>query len=107
MLVEIARLLLDLVFSLFGALLLLRVWMQATQLPPRNPLSQGVFQFTNWMVLPLRRIVPGVGLGPDMFGPPAPAMLLPLRRKRVPPAGEQASAPVPQGPFAALAALKR
>ncbi|MGC7404147.1 YggT family protein [Pandoraea pneumonica] len=61
MLVEIARLLLDLVFSLFGALLLLRVWMQATRLPPGNPLSQGIFQFTNWLVLPLRRVVPGVG----------------------------------------------
>ncbi|MBN4674846.1 YggT family protein [Pandoraea nosoerga] len=61
MLVEIARLLLDLVFSLFGALLLLRVWMQMTRLPPRNPLSQGIFQFTNWIVLPLRRVLPGVG----------------------------------------------
>ncbi|GAB3626540.1 membrane protein [Pandoraea terrae] len=61
MLVDIARLLLDLVFSLFGALLILRAWSQASRLPPRNPMSQGVFQVTNWLVLPLRRVIPGVG----------------------------------------------
>jgi len=53
------------------------------------------------------RIVPGGGLAPEMYGPPAPAMLVPIRRRRTPPA-----APVPRvvdqrGPFAALAALKR
>jgi ATP-dependent RNA helicase SUPV3L1/SUV3 len=54
------------------------------------------------------RIVPGGGLGPEVYGPPAPAMLVPLRRRR--PAPEPRPAPVPerlaQGPFAALAALK-
>jgi ATP-dependent RNA helicase SUPV3L1/SUV3 len=51
------------------------------------------------------RIVPGVGLGPNEHGPPAPAMLLPLRRRRAPVA---AAAPRrAHGPFAALAALKR
>ncbi len=53
------------------------------------------------------RVVPGGGMGPGEYGPPAPAMLLPLRRRRVmvPTAG------VPErgghGPFAALAVLKR
>jgi ATP-dependent RNA helicase SUPV3L1/SUV3 len=51
------------------------------------------------------RIVPGVGLGPDEHGPPAPAMLLPLRRRRAP---VTAAAPRrAHGPFAALAALKQ
>ncbi len=51
------------------------------------------------------RIVPGVALGPDEHGPPAPAMLLPLRRRRAP---VTAAAPRrTHGPFAALAALKR
>jgi ATP-dependent RNA helicase SUPV3L1/SUV3 len=51
------------------------------------------------------RIVPGVGLGPNEHGPPAPAMLLALRRRRAPLA---AVAPRrAHGPFAALAALKR
>ena len=51
-------------------------------------------------------IVPGGGLAPEMFGPPSPAMLAPIRRRRVvvsPPA----RAVEPRGPFAALAALKR
>ena len=53
------------------------------------------------------RVVPGVGMGPGEYGPPAPAMLLPLRRRRVPgpPATEHAGGG--HGPFAALAALKR
>jgi ATP-dependent RNA helicase SUPV3L1/SUV3 len=51
------------------------------------------------------RIVPAGVLAADEFGPPAPAMLLPLRRRRAivaepPPARTH-------GPFAALAALKR
>jgi len=53
------------------------------------------------------RVVPGAALGPDEHGPPAPAMLVPLRRRRV----ETAPVPAPvaraHGPFAALAALKR
>jgi len=53
------------------------------------------------------RIALGGGLGPNDYGPPAPAMLVPLRRRR--PAAAPAPAPKTrvQGPFAALAALKR
>jgi len=54
------------------------------------------------------RVVPGGGLAPEEFGPPAPPMLAPLRRRRVVAAAEQqVVAPLPHGPFAALAALKR
>jgi ATP-dependent RNA helicase SUPV3L1/SUV3 len=54
------------------------------------------------------RIVPGGGLGPDVYGPPAPAMLVPLRRRRVAaPISSPLSEPPAQGPFAVLAALKR
>jgi ATP-dependent RNA helicase SUPV3L1/SUV3 len=52
------------------------------------------------------RIVPGGGLGPDEYGPPAPAMLVPLRRRRLVPQ-VSAGAVRSHGPFAALAALKR
>ena len=52
------------------------------------------------------RIVPGGGLGPHQYGPPAPPMLMPLRRRR-PAAVEPVRAVVARGPFAALAALKR
>jgi ATP-dependent RNA helicase SUPV3L1/SUV3 len=52
------------------------------------------------------RVLPAAGLEPEQHGPPAPAMLLPQRRRR-----PVAEAPRPQirlgGPFAALAALRR
>ncbi|MWL90659.1 MULTISPECIES: YggT family protein [unclassified Cupriavidus] len=61
MFTEIVLFLLDTVFTLFGMALLLRLWMQLTRLPSRNPVSQGVFQVTDWIVRPLRRILPGIG----------------------------------------------
>jgi YggT family protein len=45
---DITRFLLDTIFSLFGAALLLRAWTQAVRLSPRNPLSQAIFQLTGW-----------------------------------------------------------
>jgi ATP-dependent RNA helicase SUPV3L1/SUV3 len=51
------------------------------------------------------RVIPGRSLAPDEYGPPAPAMLALLRRRR--PAVPERPAPGgPQSPFAALAALK-
>lgn len=61
MLNEIGRFLVDLVLTLFGSALLLRAWSQAVRLSPGNPLSRALFQITDWLVLPLRRIIPGVG----------------------------------------------
>ena len=51
------------------------------------------------------RVIPAGVLPADQFGPPAPAMLLPLRRRRAV-ATEPLSVEA-HGPFAALAALKR
>jgi ATP-dependent RNA helicase SUPV3L1/SUV3 len=51
------------------------------------------------------RIVPAGGLAAAEYGPPAPAMVLPLRRRRL--VVVAAPANRPHGPFAALAALKR
>jgi ATP-dependent RNA helicase SUPV3L1/SUV3 len=53
------------------------------------------------------RTVPGGGLAPEMFGPPSPAMLVPIRRRRVPPPAPAPRVVEARGPFAALAALKR
>ena len=58
------------------------------------------------------RVVPSAGLAAGVLGPPAPPMILPLRRARpsvvvVVPAARSAPAGIPGGPFAALAALKR
>jgi ATP-dependent RNA helicase SUPV3L1/SUV3 len=51
------------------------------------------------------RVLPDGSLAPGVYGPPAPAMLMPLRRRR--PSPHAAPAPPPHGPFAALATLKR
>ncbi|MBS0559405.1 MAG: DNA helicase [Proteobacteria bacterium] len=54
------------------------------------------------------RLVPASVLAADQFGPPAPAMLLPPRRRRATLAVAEAEpAVVASGPFAALAALRR
>jgi len=55
---DIARFLLNTLFTLFGAALLLRAWMQVVRMPPYNPVSNAVMQATNWIVLPLRKILP-------------------------------------------------
>jgi YggT family protein len=57
---DVASFLLDTLFSLFGAVLLLRAWMLAVRLPPFNPVSHGVYQLSNWLVLPLRKVIPNV-----------------------------------------------
>jgi ATP-dependent RNA helicase SUPV3L1/SUV3 len=53
------------------------------------------------------RILPARGLGAEEYGPPAPAMLAPLRRPRPPASAPPAQATHAHGPFAALAVLKR
>ncbi|HEY0295494.1 MAG TPA: YggT family protein [Bordetella sp.] len=55
---DIARFLLDLCFTLFGAALILRAWMHAVRLPPFNPVARGVYQASNWLILPLRKLIP-------------------------------------------------
>ena len=54
---DIARFLLNTVFTLFGAALLLRAWLQVVRMPPYNPVTNAVLQATNWIVLPLRHIL--------------------------------------------------
>ncbi|MBB1595528.1 YggT family protein [Achromobacter sp. UMC46] len=58
MLGDIFRFLLEIVFTLFGAALIARAWMHAIRLHPFNPLSRAIYQFTNWLVMPLRKIIP-------------------------------------------------
>lgn len=40
---------------------LLRAYLQAVRLHAQNPISRLTFQMTDWIVLPLRRLVPGFG----------------------------------------------
>jgi len=41
--------------------LLLRFWMQAVRVRPPTSIAQFVFRLSDWLVLPLRRLVPGAG----------------------------------------------
>ncbi len=53
------------------------------------------------------RLLPAAPLEADQFGPPAPAMMTPQRRRRPDPVPARLPALRHEGPFAALAALRR
>ena len=52
------------------------------------------------------RVLPAAALGPEEQGPPAPPMLMPLRRRRPMPPEAVPPPRVGSGPFAVLAALR-
>ena len=56
---QVIRYLLDVVFGLFTYALLLRFAMQWLRAPFRNQLGQAVIALTDWIVKPLRRMLPG------------------------------------------------
>jgi YggT family protein len=56
---QVIRYLLDVFFGLFTYALLLRFAMQLLRAPFRNPLGQAVVALTDWIVKPLRRVLPG------------------------------------------------
>ena len=59
MMEQVIRYLLDVVFGLFTYTFLLRFVMQVLRAPFRNQLGQAVIALTDWLVKPLRRILPG------------------------------------------------
>jgi len=65
MLYQIISLLLEVATSVFAGACLLRLYMQYQRIPMSsrsgNPLGRFVFGLTDWLVLPLRRVVPAVG----------------------------------------------
>jgi YggT family protein len=60
MLYQIPSFLLDVIVGLLGGACLLRLYMQYHRVPFGNPLGRFIFAVTDWIVLPLRRIVPSV-----------------------------------------------
>jgi YggT family protein len=60
MLGQIVFLLIHFVFGAFTLLLLARFFMQWQRVPFHNQLGQFVLKTTDWVVRPLRRVVPGV-----------------------------------------------
>lgn len=55
------------IFTLFLLLVLLRVMLQVARADFYNPLSQAIVKITNPLLMPLRKIIPGLG-GLDMAG---------------------------------------
>lgn len=61
MLYQILAFLLDIVTGLVGGACLLRMYMQYQRVPFANPVGRVVLAVTNWLVLPLRRVIPAIG----------------------------------------------
>ena len=65
MLYQIVSLLLEVVTGLLTGICLLRLYMQYQRIPMSarsgNPMGQFIFVVTDWLVLPLRRVLPAVG----------------------------------------------
>ena len=57
----ILTLIVDTIASVLGGVLLLRFWMQVVRVRPPSSIGQFTFQLTDWLVRPLRRMLPGVG----------------------------------------------
>lgn len=61
MLFQIVSFLLDVACGLVTGACLLRLYMQWQRIPFGNPVGRLVFAVTDWLVLPLRRLVPALG----------------------------------------------
>lgn len=58
---QILSFLLDVAAGLLGGACLLRLYMQRQRVPFGNPVGRFVFALTDWIVLPLRRVLPPIG----------------------------------------------
>lgn len=56
---QILSFLLDVAAGLLGGACLLRLYMQLQRIPFGNPVGRFVFALTDWIVLPLRKLLPG------------------------------------------------
>lgn len=55
------RFLVDILLTLYSAVLLLRLLLQWVRADFRNPIARAIVQLTNPVILPLRRVLPPVG----------------------------------------------
>lgn len=60
MLYQILQFLLEVATGLVAGACLLRLYMQAQRIPFNNPVGQLVFALSDWLVMPMRRLVPAV-----------------------------------------------
>lgn len=61
MLQNILSLIVNAIASVLGGVLLLRFWMQMIRVRPPLSIGQFLFQVSDWLVRPLRRLLPGIG----------------------------------------------
>lgn len=61
MVYQILSFLLDVAAGLLGGACLLRLYMQRQRVPFGNPVGRFVFALTDWLILPLRKVLPAVG----------------------------------------------
>ncbi|MFC5476435.1 YggT family protein [Paraherbaspirillum soli] len=59
MLQNIFTLIIETVASVLGGVLLLRFWIQAVRVRPPQQLAHFIFTLSDWMVRPMRRLLPG------------------------------------------------
>jgi YggT family protein len=57
---QIISFLLDVAAGLIGGACLLRLYMQYQRIPFGNPIGRFIFAITDWLVLPLRKVLPSV-----------------------------------------------
>jgi YggT family protein len=57
---QIISFLLDVIAGLVGGACLLRLYMQYQRIPFGNPVGRFVFALTDWLVLPLRKVLPAI-----------------------------------------------
>ena len=57
----ILKLIVDTAAGVLGGVLLLRFWMQVIRVRPPASIGQFTFTLTDWLVRPMRRLVPGMG----------------------------------------------
>ncbi len=58
---SIFNLVIDTAATIIAGLLLFRFWIQAVRVRPPFSLGQFIFRLTDWLVLPLRKLLPGLG----------------------------------------------
>jgi YggT family protein len=58
---NIVGLIVDTAATVMAAVLLLRFWAQAARVRPPDSIAGLIFKLSNWLVLPLRRVMPALG----------------------------------------------
>lgn len=58
---NVLHFIINILFTLFGITMLIRAWVFAIRLHPFNPYSQALLRITDWLVVPLSRVIPSSG----------------------------------------------